>query len=97
MPVQPLVLKQRKQAEALRARGTRNRLRALVHLYALRATVDLASSWKSGYGASFAFSRRPVSRASRPFIGPILKGSKGSNLRVHGTVRERQQFARSCR
>ena len=25
-----------------------------------------------------AFSRRPLSRASRPFIGPILKGRKGS-------------------
>jgi hypothetical protein len=29
-------------------------------------------------GASFAFSQRPVSRASLPFIGSTLKGSKGS-------------------
>ena len=29
-------------------------------------------------GATDAFSRRPLSRAFRPFIGPILKGSKGS-------------------
>jgi hypothetical protein len=29
-------------------------------------------------GAIFVFSRRPFSGASRLFIGPILKGSKGS-------------------
>jgi hypothetical protein len=31
----------------------------------------------SGFGAIYAFSRRPLSRASRSFIGPILRGSKG--------------------
>jgi hypothetical protein len=29
-----------------------------------------------------AFSQRPLSRASRPFMGPTLKGSKGSILRI---------------
>ncbi len=30
------------------------------------------------HGATHAFSQRPLSQAFRPFIGPILKGSKGS-------------------
>jgi hypothetical protein len=32
------------------------------------------------HGAARAFGRRPLPRASRPLIGPILKGSKGSDL-----------------
>jgi hypothetical protein len=31
-------------------------------------------------GATDVFIRRPLSRASRPFTGPILNGSKGSSL-----------------
>jgi hypothetical protein len=31
-------------------------------------------------GAACAFSRRPLSLAFRPFVAPILKGSKGSDL-----------------
>ena len=34
----------------------------------------------TAHGATDAFGRRPLSRASRPFMGPILKGSKGSIL-----------------
>jgi hypothetical protein len=30
------------------------------------------------YDATVTFNRRPLPRASRPFIGSILKGSKGS-------------------
>ena len=33
-------------------------------------------------GAIHASSRRPLSSASRPPLGPTLKGSKGSNFRI---------------
>jgi hypothetical protein len=49
------------------------------------------SLWMTALGATDAFSRRPLSRAYRPFIGPISKGTSGSNLRVRG----RQLFAQS--
>jgi hypothetical protein len=44
---------------------------------------------------SSPFNPRPLSRASRPFVGPILKGGKGSNGRVRQAVRERPLFAQS--
>ncbi len=38
------------------------------------------------FGATDAFSRRPFSRAYRPFIGPISKGSSGSSSPVRQAV-----------
>jgi class 3 adenylate cyclase len=35
---------------------------------------------------TYAFGRRPLSSPSHPFIGPILKGSKGSRVRIAGTT-----------
>ena len=46
-----------------------------------------------GERTTHAFSRSPLSRASRPFIGPILKGSKGSIWPVRQAVGERPPFA----
>ena len=37
-------------------------------------------------GATYAFSRRPLSRPYRLFIGRTLKGSKGSNSPVRQAV-----------
>ena len=41
--------------------------------------------------------RRPLSRASRPFIGPILKGSNGSIALFRQTVQQGLLFAHSGR
>jgi hypothetical protein len=63
--------------------------------------VELTRSqrpWKTpGPGATYAFGRRPLSRASRPFIWPIWKSSKGSILRVCQAAPERPLFAHSGR
>jgi len=32
---------------------------------------------RSGFGATHAFSRRPLSHPFRRFVGPIVKGSEG--------------------
>jgi hypothetical protein len=50
-----------------------------------------------GIDASDAYSRRPLSRASRPFKGPILMGRKGSIWRVPRAIGERPVFAHCCR
>ena len=43
----------------------------------------------AGNGATHPLSRRPLSRVSRSFTGPILKGSKGSNAPVRSSCPER--------
>ena len=49
-------------------------------------------------GATVAFSQRPLSCASRPFAGLILKGNKGSILRVRIFLPERSVCVwRVCR
>jgi len=40
----------------------------------------------SPYGATDAFSRGPLSRASRPFSGPTLKGSDGSISAIYRPI-----------
>src|SRR5208283_1876789 len=50
-----------------------------------------------GPGAPDAFDRRPLSRASRPFRGPILKGMSGRRPVVKGLVEAlRTLRVRSC-
>jgi hypothetical protein len=43
--------------------------------------------------ATYAFSRSPLSRASRSFIGPILKGRKGREARLQVSPREGPESA----
>ena len=52
---------------------------------------------RSGRGATLAFSRRPLPRAYRPFIGPILKARLGSTSPVRRAVGQRPVFAPTCR
>jgi hypothetical protein len=48
----------------------------------------IALGWRmTPSGATCAFSRRPLPRAYRPFIGPIFKVGKGSNCRVRSFPR----------
>ena len=47
-------------------------------------------------GATYAFSRRPLSRPYRPFIGRILKGTFGSNLNIRHAAGQWPLFAHSC-
>ena len=56
-----------------------------------RRTSPLTRNTASG--ATHAFNRRPLSSASRPFIRPIWKGSKGSILPGHHAVGEWPLFA----
>jgi hypothetical protein len=46
----------------------------------VRKAVEANRAGTTAIGATYAFSRRPLSRASRPFIRPIRKVGKGSDL-----------------
>lgn len=69
------VIKQRR-APALHAALARKQRKAMQD----RARVKLPPLSRSACGAIYPFSRRPHSLASRPFIWPILKGSRGSSV-----------------
>jgi hypothetical protein len=52
----------------------------LRHHWAVRPTPSFAHAERPLVGAIYAFSLSPLSRASRPFIAPILKGNVGVEI-----------------
>jgi hypothetical protein len=56
-----------------------------------------AALHESAIGATFAFSRRPLSCAYRPFIGTISKGSSGSTVTRRASSHELRLRADSGR
>ena len=55
-----------------------------------------SNAMQTGCGATRAFSRKPPSRAFRPFIALILKGSKGSRAVIGRRREEYPRRADSC-